>query len=131
MTLKSRVAAVRALPKGTPVSYGCTQVLRRDSRLAVLPIGYADGCPRALSGRMEMRHPAGSRAPSWAGCAWICAWWTLTDVPEAAAGDVADGVRRPPAMERAAALAGTIPYELMCDVNPRVPRVYLRGGQQV
>ena len=55
LTLKSRVAAVRALPKGTPVSYGCTQVLQRDSKLAVVPIGYGDGYPRALSGRMEMR----------------------------------------------------------------------------
>lgn len=48
----------------------------------------------------------------------------MTDVPGVQAGDVAvvyDG----PLLERAARLAGTIPYELMCDVNPRVPRVYL------
>ena len=52
----------------------------------------------------------------------------VTDVPGVQAGDVAvvyDG----PLLERAARLAGTIPYELMCDVNPRVPRVYLPEGR--
>ena len=50
----------------------------------------------------------------------------VTDLPDAAAGDVAT-VYDGHLLERAAALAGTIPYELMCDVNPRVPRVYLRN----
>ncbi len=129
LTLKSRVAAVRALPKGTPVSYGCTQVLRRDSRLAVVPIGYGDGYPRALSGRMEMRI-RGQLCPIVGRVCMDMCMVDVTDVPEAAAGDVAT-VYDGHLLERAAALAGTIPYELMCDVNPRVPRVYLRGGRQV
>ena len=129
LTLKSRVAAVRALPKGTPVSYGCTQVLRRDSRLAVVPIGYGDGYPRALSGRMEMRI-RGQLCPIVGRVCMDMCMVDVTDVPDAAAGDVAT-VYDGHLLERAAALAGTIPYELMCDVNPRVPRVYLRNGQRV
>ena len=129
LTLKSRVAAVRALPKGTPVSYGCTQVLQRDSKLAVVPIGYGDGYPRALSGRMEMRI-RGQLCPVVGRVCMDMCMVDVTDLPDAAAGDVAT-VYDGHLLERAAALAGTIPYELMCDVNPRVPRVYLRNGQRV
>lgn len=52
MTLKSRVAAVRPMPAGSPISYGCTAVLERDSRVAVLPVGYGDGLPRSLSNKL-------------------------------------------------------------------------------
>ena len=51
MSLYARVCAVREVPAGTPVSYGCTHTLTRDSRLAVLGIGYGDGLPRGLSDR--------------------------------------------------------------------------------
>ena len=46
MALKTRVASVKAVPAGTPVSYGCTHVLERDAELAALTVGYADGLPR-------------------------------------------------------------------------------------
>ena len=49
MKLKSRIAAVRSLPKGTKIGYGCTHELTRDSVIAVLQVGYADGLPRLLS----------------------------------------------------------------------------------
>ena len=129
MTLKARVAAVRALPAGTPVSYGCTQCLAQDGNLAVLPIGYADGLHRTLSGRGSV-YLAGRERPIVGRVCMDMCMVDVTDVPEAAAGDVAT-VYDGHLLERAAALAGTIPYELMCDVNPRVPRVYLRGGRQV
>ena len=123
MTVKSRIAAVRALPKGTCVSYGCTATLERDSRLAVVPIGYGDGYPRGLSNRMTMKIrdqecPVVGRI-----CMDMC-MVDVTDVPDASAGDEAvvyDG----PLMERAAQLTDTIVYELMCHIAPRIPRVYL------
>ena len=49
MTVKSRISTVRSLPKSSTVSYGCTYELERDSIIAVVPIGYADGFPRCLS----------------------------------------------------------------------------------
>lgn len=129
LTLKSRVAAVRSLPRGTAVSYGCTAVLQRDSRLAVIPIGYGDGYPRTLSGCMEMRI-RGQLCPVVGRICMDMCMVDVTDLPDAAAGDevtIYDG----PLMERAASLAGTITYELMCDIAPRVHRVYMRGGKQV
>lgn len=123
MTAKSRIAAVRALPKGTCVSYGCTATLERDSRLAVVPIGYGDGYPRGLSNRMTMKI-RGQECPVVGRICMDMCMVDVTDVPDAAAGDEAvvyDG----PLMERAAQLTDTIVYELMCHIAPRIPRVYL------
>lgn len=123
MTVKSRIAAVRALPKGTCVSYGCTATLERDSRLAVVPIGYGDGYPRGLSNRMVMKI-RGQECPVVGRICMDMCMVDVTDVPDAAAGDEAvvyDG----PLMERAAQLTDTIVYELMCHIAPRIPRVYL------
>ncbi len=123
MTVKSRIAAVRALPRGTFVSYGCTAQLERDSRLAVVPIGYGDGYPRSLSNRMAIKIHGAECPVVGRVCMDMC-MADVTDVPGVQAGDTAvvyDG----PLLERAARLAGTIPYELLCAVSPRVPRVYL------
>ena len=123
MTVKSRIAAVRALPKGTCVSYGCTATLERDSRLAVVPIGYGDGYPRGLSNRMSMKI-RGQECPVVGRICMDMCMVDVTHVPDAAAGDEAvvyDG----PLMEQAAQLTDTIVYELMCHIAPRIPRVYL------
>ena len=125
MTVKSRVSAVRALPKGTCVSYGRTARLERDSLLAVVPIGYGDGYPRSLSNRMTMKIH-GAECPIVGRVCMDMCMVDVTGVPGVQAGDTAvvyDG----PLLERAAQLAGTIPYELLCAVSPRVPRVYLEG----
>lgn len=53
----------------------------------------------------------------------------VTDVPDAVPGDVAELYGREGLLEQAAALAGTIPYELLCNVNPRVPRIYTGRGE--
>ena len=125
MTLKSRVAAVRDLPGDTPVSYGCTQrVGRNGGRVAVLPIGYADGLHRVLSGRGSVwldgkRRPIIGRV-----CMDMC-MVALEDGDQVKAGDEAEifGLHLP--VEESAELAGTIQYELLCAVSARVPRVYL------
>ena len=125
MTVKSRISAVRALPKGTYVSYGRTARLERDSLLAVVPIGYGDGYPRSLSNRMTMKIH-GAECPIVGRVCMDMCMVDVTGVPGVQAGDTAvvyDG----PLLERAAQLAGTIPYELLCAVSPRVPRVYLEN----
>ena len=125
MTVKSRIAAVRALPKGSYVSYGRSARLELDSLLAVVPVGYGDGYFRSLSNRMVMRIH-GAECPIVGRVCMDMCMVDVTDVPGVQAGDTAvvyDG----PLMERAAVLADTIPYELMCAVSPRVPRVYLHA----
>lgn len=126
MTLKSRISMIRTCPQGTPVSYGCTWKAPRDSVLAVVTAGYADGVRRQLSNRAHVII-RGRQAPI---AGRVCMDSTLvdiTDIPEAQEGDdvlifgESDGVTLRGA--EVAALADTIDYELFCGVSGRVPRI--------
>lgn len=128
LTLKSRVAAVRQVPAGTFVSYGRTAQLKRDTRLAVLPIGYGDGFSRQLSNGMEVLLHGQRCKVVGRVCMDMC-MVDVTDLPQVQAGDVAVVYGQEGLLDQAAQLAGTIPYELLCNVNPRVPRVYLDSEQ--
>ena len=128
LSLTTRILLLKRVPPGTPISYGRTFVTRRESLIAVLPIGYADGYPRALSnaGRVLVR---GRAAPV---VGRVCMDLTMvdaTDVPDAAEGDeaVVIGAQGAAAItvEEVAACAGTIAYEILCGIGPRVPRRYL------
>ena len=128
MTLKSRIAALRDIPAGTPVSYGRTACVERDSKLAVLPIGYGDGFSRAFSDRGSVLIRGQRCRIVGRVCMDMC-MVDVTDLPQVKVGDVAVIYGRDGLMEEATRLAGTIPYELLCNVNPRVPRVYLDSGR--
>lgn len=123
MTLKTRVAAVRTLPAGSAISYGRTRVLSRESRLAVLPIGYADGLHRGLSNAMEVAFPSG-RAPLMGRVCMDLCMVDVTELPDVKLGDVAEVFGASLPVEEKAEAAGTISYELLTAVAPRVPRVY-------
>lgn len=129
MTVKSRIAIVRDLPAGAKISYGCTAALERDSRIAVLPMGYGDGLPRALSNRLEVL--IGDRLCPVLGriCMDMC-MVDVTGAPGVKAGDVAQ-VYGPGLTDQAAQLAGTISYELLCQLTGRVPRLYLERGSVI
>ena len=122
MTLKTRVAAVRELPAGTKVSYGCTFTLNRASRLAVLPIGYADGLPRSCSGKLEVMFN-GQRARQLGRVCMDMCMVDVTDLPEVKPGDEAELFGALLAAEEVAEKAGTVQYELLTGISPRVPRV--------
>lgn len=126
MTLKTRVAAVRELPAGASVSYGRTRVLSRPSRLAVLPLGYADGLHRLLSNGAEVLFPQG-RAPILGRVCMDLCMADVTDLPGVRRGDVAEVFGQALPLEDKAETAGTISYELLTAVAKRVPRVY-RGA---
>lgn len=123
MTLKTRVASVKTVPAGTPVSYGCTHVLDRETRLAALTIGYADGLPRLCSDKLEV-HIGGRRAKV---VGRICMDMCMADVTglDVAPGDEVEVFGEHLPIEEVAALAGTVQYELLCAVSPRVHRAYL------
>ncbi|HIS51706.1 MAG TPA: alanine racemase [Candidatus Onthomonas avicola] len=124
MELKSRVASVKRLPAGTSVSYGCTYTLERESVVAAVPVGYADGLFRLLSNRQEML-VHGRRARQIGRVCMDMCMLDVTGIPDVRVGDVVtvfgDGI---PLEEKADTL-GTITYELLCAVSPRVKRVYL------
>ena len=127
MTLKTRVAAVRTLPAGSSISYGRTHVLSRESRLAVLPIGYADGLHRGLSNRMEVAFD-GQRAPIVGRVCMDLCMADVTDLPQVQPGDVAEVFGKSLPVEEKSDALGTISYELLTSVAPRVPRLYGNGA---
>ncbi len=124
MSLFSRVAAVRDFPADTPVSYGCTAAFGGEGgRTAVLPIGYADGLHRTLSNQGSVWLDGQPRPIMGRVCMDLC-MIGLDGEAEVHPGDVAEifGERLP--VEGQAELAGTISYELLTAVAPRVPRIY-------
>ncbi len=130
MTLKSTVGAVSRYEPDTFVSYGRAFCTRRETRLGVLPIGYADGLPRSLSNKWQVWTPSG-RAPI-AGriCMDMC-MIDLTDLPQVGEGDEVEVYGAHASVGEAAGLAGMIPYELLCAVSKRVPRLYCRHGREI
>lgn len=132
MTLKSTVAHVKKLRKGSSVSYGRTFTAERDMVVATVPIGYADGYLRCLSAEGYMG--IGGKKAKILGR--ICMDQTIvdvTDVPDVKIGDevviFSDGNDGAPTVDELASFAGTINYEIICAVSKRVPRVYLENGK--
>lgn len=132
MRLKTHVTFVKEVPAGTPISYGSTYITPCPMRIATLSIGYADGLPRALSNKGQvLLH--GRRAPI---LGRVCMDQIMVDVshiPEVREWDTAtvigkDGQEEITADE-IAALSGTIGYETVCLVTPRVPRIYMKNGK--
>lgn len=130
MTLKTTIGCVKELAPDATVSYGRTFRTERPSRVGVLPIGYADGFHRALSNRWRVWTPWGTAPIVGRICMDMC-MIDLTDLPQAGEGDEVEvyGPHNP--VTEAARLAETIPYELTCAINKRVPRMYRRGGREI
>lgn len=130
LTLSTKILLLKRVPANTSVSYGRTFVTRRDSLIAVLPIGYADGYPRALSNRGTVL-VRGRRAPVAGRVCMDLTMIDVTEVPDVADGDevVLIGSQQGASLraEDVAEAAGTIAYELLCGIGPRVPRRYLDG----
>ena len=131
MTLKTKLTNVKKVPKGEGVSYGHTYHTQADDEIiATMPIGYADGFTRLLSGKAEVMihgklHPVVGR---------ICMDQSMVRVDERAKiGDevIIFGDREGIEFEQMAAKLGTINYELLCMVQRRIPRVYFAEGKEV
>ncbi|MBQ7544796.1 MAG: alanine racemase [Synergistaceae bacterium] len=127
MTLKSRITAVRRLPAGTTISYGRTHTLKRDSVIAVLPIGYADGLHRVLSNKFSVK-VHGALCPNVGRVCMDMTMIDVTDIDGVKAGDVAV-VWDEELITAAAKNAGTIIHEMVCSPSLRVPRVYVEDGK--
>ena len=128
LTLKSRVVYLKDVPSGTPLGYGAAFHTRRRSRIATVPVGYADGLSRALSNR--------GRAIVRGRCARIVGNismdLTLLDVTDVPGVDIGDEIVLLGHADHCsitaleiAELIGTVPYEVLCSIGKRVPRIYL------
>jgi alanine racemase len=131
MRVQSEIVALRDLAVGGSVGYGATWVAKRPSRIATVPIGYADGLPRMLSnqGALLVR---GKRAPIVGAVSMDMTMIDVTDIAGAAIGDesCALGTQKGPLGEDSihateiATQLGTIPWEVLTNVSRRVPRFY-------
>jgi alanine racemase len=133
MSLKTAIVHMKKMPEGAGVSYGATYRTQKDGeRIAVLPVGYADGFSRMLSGQAEglLR---GRRVPVVGRICMDQCMADVSDVPGAAAGDevVLIGRQGDEAItaEDLAQRLGTINYEITCMISHRVPRVYIKEGR--
>lgn len=127
LSWKSAVTYVKTLPAGVPVSYGGTYITSGETKVATIPVGYGDGYPRLLSNRGAVLI-RGKRAPI---IGRVCMDQFMVDVTKI------EGVRRGDTVtligsdqeeeiriEELAKLCGTIHYEIACNINKRVPRIY-------
>jgi alanine racemase len=130
MTLTARVMLAKDVPAGSGVSYAHTYLTERDTRLALVPLGYADGIPRAASSL----GPVTIDGERFAIAGRVCMDQFVVDVGDAAV-DIGDEVvlfgaaeRGEPTADEWAALTGTIGYEIVTRIGPRVPRLYTGGA---
>ena len=129
LELVSHISYVKDVEAGTPISYGGTFVSDRKMRVATIPVGYGDGYPRSLSGRGEVLI-RGKRAKILGRICMDQFMVDVTHIPEAAFMDRVtligpDGEERI-TVEELAGLSGRFPYEFVCCLGKRIPRVYSR-----
>jgi alanine racemase len=129
MTWKTKIIQIQTLQKGTPVSYGGSYITKKDrTRIATIPVGYADGLRRCLSNRMEILVKESRVKQVGTICMDMCLV-DITGLPNINMGEevVIFGKQgnEKIKVEELATKAKTIPYEILCGVGKRVPRIYI------
>ena len=133
MSLKSHVSYVKDVEPGVQVSYGGTYTTDHVTKMATIPVGYADGYPRMLSNKgWVLIH--GKKAPI---CGRVCMdqfMVDVTEIPDVKTGDEVtllgkDGDEVISA-DTLGDLSGRFSYEFVCNISKRVPRIYIRDGKE-
>ena len=132
MEIKSHIAYIKTVEPGTQVSYGGTYTTQRPTRIATIPVGYADGYARGLSNRGSVLIH-GRRAPILGRVCMDQFMVDVTEIPEAKELDEATLLGKDGedciAMEELGDLSGRFNYEFACCISKRVPRIYIKDGQ--
>ena len=130
----SRVTHVKTLPAGREISYGGTCVTEKETRVATVPVGYADGYRRSLSGKFHVLI-RGKKAPILGRVCMDQMMVDVTDIPDVQLGDrvvlVGRSGNEEITVETIAAAADSFNYEFVCGISRRVPRIYSRSGKTV
>ena len=127
LSLKTKIAYLKDTPEGRSISYGRTYITQKRTKIATLPIGYADGYGRILSNKAEVLI-RGKRAPVVGKVTMDQTMLDVGGIRNVKVGDEVvligkqgfDEIRT----EKLARLAGTIAYEFICSISNRVPRLY-------
>ena len=132
MTLKAKISNIKTVPEGTGISYGHIYSTSKRSVIATVPIGYADGYSRILSGKADVcinnkRAPIVGR---------ICMDQMMVDITGIDNANIGDEVvlfgydnESYPRVEELASLLGTINYEFICMMGRRIPRVFIKDNE--
>ena len=130
----SKVTHVKMLPPGREISYGGTYVTTKDTVVATVPVGYADGYRRNLSGKFYVLIH-GRKAPILGRICMDQMMVDVTGIPNVQTGDrvtlVGTDGEETITMEQIAAQADSFNYEFVCGISRRVPRIYVSGGKNV
>ena len=130
----SRVAYVKEVPAGRPISYGGTYVTTAPTRIATIPVGYADGYHRSLSNKFPVLI-RGKKAPILGRICMDQLMVDVTHIPDVTAEDpvtlIGCNGEEVITMEQIAAAAGSFNYEFVCGIGRRVPRIYYQNGAEV
>lgn len=131
---ESRITHLKTLEPGREIGYGGTYTTTRPTRVATIPVGYADGYRRNLSGKFYVLI-RGKKAPILGRICMDQMMVDVTEIPEAQQNDVVVLVGRSGeariTVEEIAAQGDSFNYEFVCGISRRVPRVYLSGGEVV
>ena len=130
----SRVTHIKTLPAGREISYGGTYATTRETRVATVPVGYADGYRRSLSNKFYVLI-RGKRAPILGRVCMDQLMVDVSDIPDVTLNDrvilVGKSGNEEITMEQIAEAADSFNYEFICGISRRVPRVYSRRGKTV
>ncbi len=134
MELKSHIAYIKTVEAGVQISYGGTFTTQRKTRVATIPVGYADGYARGLSNKGSVLIH-GKRAPILGRVCMDQFMVDVTDIPQAQELDEVVLLGRSKdeqiTMEELGELSGRFNYEFACCISKRVPRIYFKGGQVI
>lgn len=129
MSLHSTIFQIRDYEPNISVSYGRTYTTAKKEKIAVVGIGYADGLSRSFSGKISFRLHGKQVQQVGRICMDMC-MVNISNVPEAKVGDQITIFGDGAGVETLADQLGTIPYEILCGINKRIPRIYLDGENQ-
>ena len=134
LTWLSRVTHIKTLPAGREISYGGTYVTEKETVVATVPVGYADGYRRSLSGKFYVLI-RGQKAPILGRICMDQLMVDVTHIHDAAMNDrvtlVGTDGDETITMETIAEAADSFNYEFVCGISRRVPRIYTSGGKNV
>ena len=126
----SRITFVKTLPAGRQVGYGGTYTTTAPTRIATVPVGYADGYRRALSNQFHVLI-RGKEAPILGRVCMDQFMVDVTHIPDSQADDEVVLLGQTITLDQISQTAGVIPYEFLCSLHQRLPRYYLKDGQLV
>lgn len=130
MSFKSRIIQIKTVKKGQPISYGNNYITKRDSVIATIACGYADGYSRVLSQKAKV-YIKGKKAPIVGNICMDMCMADITGLKDVKEKDEVELFGPNIPVEDLATLCSTINYEYICKIGARVPRVYIKDGRMV